>query len=349
MGYSLIFYDNLPIFVCENLLLAYSMNSIRFQVVSMTALCTLMHFLVDGLCICCLYLLMTPTDGMQVVKVFAIYNILAFLTQPLTGYWADRIKDRHWILLGAALLLTAAVLAASLVVNLQLTVPVALWGVAVLLGLGNSLFHVWGGKQTAMMTGNDIRALGVFVSSGAFGLAVGGVFCSWPLLFAFLIVLCLSAVCCLRMEGMSDAHHEEMKVVGSRYFSKTEMCLFIIAIMAFVMGRSLIGETFVAGITKNSAVILLIGAVSMLGKMAGGWIAKAMGIVSALILMLMAVIACFLWGDSQMPVLLAGLFFINCTMPITLYWANVVLKGREGLAFGLLAAALMPGFLLSLL
>ena len=50
-----------------------------------------------------------------------------------------------------------------------------------------------------------------------------------------------------------------------------------------------------------------------------------------------------------MPALLIGLFFINCTMPVTLYLANVVLKGREGLAFGLLAAALMPGFLLSLI
>jgi Na+(H+)/acetate symporter ActP len=34
-------------------------------------------------------------------------------------------------------------------------------------------------------------------------------------------------------------------------------------------------------------------------------------------------------------------------MPITLYLANVVLKGKEGLAFGLLAAALIPGYLLA--
>ena len=87
----------------------------------------------------------------------------------------------------------------------------------------------------------------------------------------------------------------------------------------------------------------------MLGKMTGGWIARAMGIVSTLVVLLLAVLVCFLLGSSHLPVLLAGLFFINCTMPITLYLANVVLKGREGLAFGLLAAALMPGFLLSLL
>jgi hypothetical protein len=34
-------------------------------------------------------------------------------------------------------------------------------------------------------------------------------------------------------------------------------------------------------------------------------------------------------------------------MAITLYWANSVMPGREGLAFGLLAAALMPGYLLA--
>ena len=34
-------------------------------------------------------------------------------------------------------------------------------------------------------------------------------------------------------------------------------------------------------------------------------------------------------------------------MPVTLYWANTLLRGKEGLAFGLLAAALVPGYLLS--
>lgn len=325
------------------------MNKVNSYIVRMTGICTFMHFLVDGLCICCLYLLMAPTDGTQVVAVFAIYNLLAFLTQPLTGYIADRIKERHWLLLAAALLLTLAVLAAALVCNLHLTHPATLWGVAVLLGMGNSLFHVWGGKLTAVMTANDMRALGVFVSSGAFGLAVGGVFCSWPLLFVFLLALCLSAVCCLRMDVAAHDRMTHIRDAKWRHFSAMEVFLFIIALMAFVMGRSLIGETFSSGVEKNSFIILLIGAISMLGKMTGGWIARAMGIVSTLVALLLAVLVCFLLGSSHMPVLLAGLFFINCTMPITLYLANVVLKGREGLAFGLLAAALMPGFLLSLL
>jgi hypothetical protein len=46
-------------------------------------------------------------------------------------------------------------------------------------------------------------------------------------------------------------------------------------------------------------------------------------------------------------VLLTGIFLMNCTMPVTLYLANLLLPGREGLAFGLLAAALIPGYLLA--
>jgi hypothetical protein len=46
-------------------------------------------------------------------------------------------------------------------------------------------------------------------------------------------------------------------------------------------------------------------------------------------------------------VLLAGIFLMNTTMPTTLFLANDLLPRREGLAFGLLAAALIPGYLLA--
>ena len=126
-----------------------------------------MHFLVDGLCVCCLYL-MLDTPGIQgMAKVFLTYNILAFMTQPLTGWMADRTKHRHWLLLAAVVLLAAAVMMASVVAAAP-GVRSGVWLVALLLGTGNSLFHVWGGKQTVLTMGNDMRAMGVFVSTGAF-------------------------------------------------------------------------------------------------------------------------------------------------------------------------------------
>jgi len=92
----------------------------------------------------------------------------------------------------------------------------------------------------------------------------------------------------------------------------------------------------------------LAGALSMLGKMAGGWMARWLGVVRMLVLVLLMLVACFLFRGQGTAILLAALFIINCTMPVTLYLANVVLPGREGLAFGLLAAALIPGYLIAL-
>ena len=326
--------------------------------VRLTGVSALLHFLVDGLCICCLYL--ATVGKMDIVTTYVTYNVLAFLTQPLTGWWADWMRQRHWMLLGSVLLLTLGVAACQLsTINEQFIMPTA-----VLLGIGNSLFHVWGGKQVAVNTGNDIRALGVFVSTGAFGLAVGGVLASWSLLYVFLLSICILAIQTLQAQtlpspslqgGSSISINEKTSEQGNhplpvgrvRGGSVVRGGSIILLIMLIVAGRSFIGEAFTTGITKNAMLILLLGATSMAGKMAGGWLAKSMGIWKALLLMVVGTILCFLGKDLYIAVMLTGLFLINCTMPVTLYWANTLLKGYEGLAFGLLAAALIPGYLLA--
>ena len=326
--------------------------------VRLTGVSALLHFLVDGLCICCLYL--ATVGKMDIVTTYVTYNVLAFLTQPLTGWWADWMRQRHWMLLGSVLLLTLGVAACQLsTINEQFIMPTA-----VLLGIGNSLFHVWGGKQVAVNTGNDIRALGVFVSTGAFGLAVGGVLASWSLLYVFLLSICVLAIQTLQAQTLpspslqggssisinektSELGHHPLPVGRVRGGSVVRGGSIILLIMLVVAGRSFTGEAFTTDITKDAMLILLLGATSMAGKMAGGWLVKSMGIWKALLLMVVGTILCFLGKDLHIAVMLTGLFLINCTMPVTLYWANTLLKGYEGLAFGLLAAALIPGYLLA--
>lgn len=88
--------------------------------------------------------------------------------------------------------------------------------------------------------------------------------------------------------------------------------------------------------------------VAMLGKVAGGWIAKGFGLLKTVVVILLVIFVCYVLRDTYWLFLLLGLFAINCTMPVTLYLANVALKGKEGFAFGLLAAALMMGHLIVL-
>ena len=311
----------------------------------MIGISALLHLLVDGLCVCSLYLIASSFPVSRLVGIFLTYNVLAFLTQPLTGLLADHMARKHWLLLASVLLLTMAVLATSVVMALG-TSALGIMLVAVLLGMGNSLFHVWGGKQVAVKTNNDMRALGVFVSTGAFGLAIGFVFFSWPLLYVFLLLICLLAVGVVREpEGSSQESEDERQ--ETRSWSQLFVILAVVGLMLAVMLRSFVGEAFSSGITKSSMMVLLIGGLSMLGKMAGGWIARQMGIVKMLVMVLLVVMACYLFKDHGLVILLVGLFAVNCTMPVTLYLVNLVLPGKEGLAFGLLAAALIPGYILA--
>ena len=314
-------------------------------VYQMTGICSVMHLLVDGICVCCLYLMASSFSGTQILGIFLLYNVLAFLSQPFMGMWADWLERKHWMLLSSALLLTLALLATSVVMNVECC-AVGMPVVAALLGVGNSLFHVWGGKLVAVGSNNDIRALGVFVATGAFGLSLGMVFFSWTLLYLLLIAFCLLAVASLNIEA-SEVFADASKVKGT-HFSPVFVLWAVLAIMAAVVGRSFVSETFSAELPKSSTMVLLAGAFSMLGKMAGGWVARWMGIVRMLVLVLLMLAVCFFFRGQGTAVLLAALFIINCTMPVTLYLANVVLPGREGLAFGLLAAALIPGYLLAL-
>ena len=319
-----------------------------------------MHLLVDGLCVCCLYLMADASGLGGFAGVFLTYNILAFMTQPFTGILVDKVERRHWVLLASMALLAVAVLTASMVV----AAGTVIWGmlaVAVLLGFGNSLFHVWGGKQTVVMTGNDIRALGVFVSTGALGLAVGFVCRSWTLLYGLLLAIVAVAIVYLKSDGFSRNEEGGMRTENSlaaddslqsnlfplSTFHFSQIWLLVVALMLFVCCRSFASEMFSGGITKTQELILLIAVFAMLGKMAGGWIARWMGIWRSLAVIVAGVVLCFVFGGYNDVVLLAGVFLMNCTMPVTLYLANVLLPRREGLAFGLLAAALIPGYLLA--
>ena len=306
---------------------------------SLIGISCLQHFLVDGLCICCLFLLGDYCSDRRVMfEAVMLYNVLAFMSQPLTGLLSDRMVHRHWLLLSSALLMTSAVLLAALLPKMLL--------VALLLGLGNSLFHVWGGKQTVVKAGNDLRALGLFVSTGALGLAVNMVFRSWPLLYVLLLTYVLLAVIYV---GYDDGFVLVLTADRERpaWLTPAGVWTAVVLLMLFVAYRSFAGELLSRGITRTDWLIIVIGAVSMLGKMAGGWMARRLGVVRTLAFVLLCVALCLYLGRDVEPLRLAGIFLMNTTMPVTLYLANSVLPGREGLAFGLLAAALIPGYLLA--
>ena len=329
---------------------------------------TFLHFLVDGLCVCSLYLMVETATLTEMLAFFLTYNILAFMTQPLTGWWIDRLQQRRAALLISTSLLTSAVvllLASTLWWGLNSCSMIA---VALLLGMGNSMFHVWGGKLTAMLTGNDIRALGIFVSTGVLGLTIGVLYASWWLLASMLLLITLLGIIPLRTEAPlpsalipqpsslihqpSSLIHQPSSLIPqpSSLIHQPSSIILLLLILTFVMLRSFVGEVVQVGLEKTSSVLLLFAVAAMAGKACGGWLARWWDISYAIVICVGITAVCLMWkGAAGIPLLpiLIGIFAINLTMPMTLYLANRLLPKREGLSFGLLAAVLIPGYFLA--
>ena len=313
---------------------------------------TLLHFLVDGLCVCCLYLMVQPRAVDDLVGLFLVYNLLAFITQPLTGWWTDRLRQLHWaLLLSIGLLTTAVVLLMGSTQWLQSS-ALCFWLVAILLGSGNSFFHVWGGKMTFLVAGNDMRALGIFVSTGAVGLVVGVICATWWLAAVMLLVMVLTGAFAIRIPvtNTKRVQGKVFRLNTNRLQLPHSKEIWLIPILLFVLIRSFLGESIPSNIEKDSTMLFLLAATAMVGKAGGGWVARRWGVGTSLVACVGVAVACMLWaitGTNRLVPVLIGVLFINFTMPMTLYLANHVLPGREGQAFGLLAAVLIPGYMLA--
>ena len=104
----------------------------------MVGIGAVLHFLVDCLCLCTLYLMSPLIETGDVVGLFIVYNVLAFVTQIITGHLADITRQKHWMLITSLLLLILGVATMAVGTNtLHHLSATAMLPTATLLGLGN--------------------------------------------------------------------------------------------------------------------------------------------------------------------------------------------------------------------
>ena len=109
------------------------------------------HFLVDGLCIATLFGSVAAKGDITVAVL--LYNTLAFSTQCAVGLVTD--ETGRWELLCCG---------SMILVLLGFILPLPWYFKVILVGLGNSVFHVTGGSITLRYSGGKAARLGVFVA-----------------------------------------------------------------------------------------------------------------------------------------------------------------------------------------
>ena len=103
----------------------------------MLAIFTALHFLVDGICAAAMaaYAVKEPSLA-PIVYYFGLYNGIAFGTQWVTGWLLD--KKVNWIRYAFLFVLVTLGAGTQSVLGIKAQ--------TVLLGIGNSVFHVAGGS-----------------------------------------------------------------------------------------------------------------------------------------------------------------------------------------------------------
>ncbi|MDE7213801.1 MAG: hypothetical protein K2N42_04410 [Anaeroplasmataceae bacterium] len=299
-----------------------------------TILYTILHFVVDGICACIIFSKLYNDDYSVCLSVFLIYNFLAFLSQPFVGLLIDRyFSPRIFLLISVVMISLGYLFSFQFIVS------------SIFLGIGNSFFHVCGGKDITVKSKNDILSLGVFVSTGAIGLTLGQRCYSETLVIIFFSILFLGA-------GILALSKEEYLSIENEAYPKlkfSKAVLFFSLILLVVLIRSFIGKIIPLEFEVSLGVFLGIAIATALGKALGGVAGKYLGPRKTILVSMSIAIVCLCLGNTNPYTLCLGVMMFNFSMPITLYYANLISKEKQGFAFGALAAALIPGYLLGML
>lgn len=326
-----------------------------------TALLTVLHLLVDGMCACSVLMLQPELMGMSLALLFVGYNVLAFMTQPFVGMWMDRRRPGAKSLWAAVLLLFSGALLTTIfpLCHTQCTELTLLTAVAATLGMGNSIFHVWGGKYVTDSTSNDPRHLGIFVSSGALGLTLGGLFHSITLMIILAVMMLIVVATLCKITAVTDSETAtncqtiEITTPSSKSSDSAaqdvamipDLLLFMLII---VFARSFVGN-MKAGSTHDIIYFAAIASVlAFVGKASGGFIARRFGVWATLTAALLISGVCLLMSGWHWTFAILLVLGINLTMPLTLHLANRSMPQHAGFAFGALAFMLIPGHALAL-
>lgn len=310
----------------------------------MTAVYSLLHLLVDGICAYAMFgAFLERPQGYDYVL---LYNFCAFALQMPFGAALDILNSRR----GKALPFFTACMGVVLTLAGVFTHPA-------LLGIGNALFHIGGGVGTICEDAEKDwrgRGLGVFVAPGALGLYLGmrlagsgaGIGWLWGT-GAFMLLVCAGAAG--RAFAGSPAHDPSKSGrhngVADMVRKKTEGgILLTVCVLLVVILRSHIGMavTFSWRSTALAGLLCTLAVVS--GKVAGGFLAAGSGPLKTAVLSLAAAAVCYLFSGNVIMGI-AALFLFNMTMPVTLYLLICERPLLPGFSFGLLTFGLFLGFL----
>ncbi len=320
---------------------------IRKWQVHQLSIITIMHLFVDFICVSSIMAAVYGKDATTASIIILIYNCLAFLSQPLFGYLVDKLKEKEHYKI--ALLFSSATLILGWLITTVRGGYAFLFIGAPFLGFGNALFHVIGGKES-LTESDKATPGGLFVSAGAIGVGLGTLCFRamdyWDPIYilynlAPIIILILSL-----LHLKVDLSNNNSTVFDPFPEKKTNTTVFVIIVLCLAIAiRSFLGYyPTMSEALSGPLLVFLVSFTAFSGKAIGGII---LDLTNPYILIVISTITGILSGFflQYVPVDYLFILSVNLLMPLTLNMMRRLFPEKEGFAFGLAAAFLIPGYL----
>ena len=292
------------------------------------------HFIVDLACAILIGNLVTQKmySNTNLFMAIFIYNFFAFAMQLPIGIIADKI-NKNAICSAIGCLLVAIAFG-----FLNFAVIACL-----IAGIGNAMFHVSGGIEILNISNKKAALSGIFVSTGAMGIFLGGksALIGFSKYYMVVLILFISVITLLYLYcKVKDKVNNEKVIIPT--INRNKM-IVIVSLIITVVIRGYVGLILSFEWKSNFMLALIFVLAVVLGKMLGGIIGDKIGFTKTSLLSLIVSAFLFIFAfKSSIFGILAVLFF-NMTMPITLTAVSNILFNNKGMAFGLLTVALFIG------
>ncbi len=325
----------------------------------MLAIFTALHFLVDGICAAAMaaYAVQEPSLA-PIVFYFSLYNAVAFGTQWLTGWFFDKNETR----------IRYAFLFVLVTLGLGTQAALGIKAQTLLLGIGNSVFHVAAGSLV-LRRYTTYKELGIFVSSGAVGLALGlnCIVGPYPFLFACAVLCAVATKRLWRTEipeavavqtvltdlsidtvsdavSLQNAKPAEAEGFGPPETPDSNSTTVPLCRLTGICLVLLLGCIVLRGFGSGGAAgpyVMLFPCVFAAGKALGGIVCDRAGYRKTILFIFLLSFFALQLSGLVASVLLVLAF--NMTMPLTLRLVHWCKPRYPGMMFGLAAGCLLPG------
>lgn len=265
---------------------------------------------------------------------FLVYNVIAFGTQPIIGYFCDEHTKIPIGIIGCCFVLIGL---------LTMLLPfISLF----LCAFGNACFHIGGGIDSLKLANGGIARSGIFVSTGAVGVVLGtalGQYANATVFIPF-VLLMISLFLLFKYTLNQDYSASSVfKTSSSLHFS------MIIAFSCFAIAiRAYAGGLIPTHWKSTQLLMLLPGFGACAGKAVGGYLGDRFGAKNIGVFSLLLSIPFICFGNGIVIFSIVGIVLFNMTMPITLCVIASKFPNNPGLAFGISTLALLfgsiPGF-----